>query len=77
VTPGPLAHRSAMTALSFGDGVRPKLHQASQDVGPALAGIKRRGGVDGLGDIVGLGEEMTWSSVASVAVSTHPLHEIS
>ena len=56
--PCEVAHGVAVSALLLGDRFGTQLNEMTQDVSARLSGIQRGGGVDGLGDLVGFGEEM-------------------
>ena len=54
----PVAYGVAMSALLLGDRFGTQLNEMTQDVGASLSWIERSGGVDGIGELVGFGEEM-------------------
>src|SRR4249920_611555 len=53
-----VAHGVAVPALLLGDRLGTELNEMTQDVSTRLSGIPRGGGVDGTGELVGLGEQM-------------------
>ena len=55
---GAVTHGVAMSALLLGDRLGTQLNEMTQDVGASLSRIQRSCGVDGMGEFVGLGEEM-------------------
>ena len=55
---GAVAHGVAMPALLLGDRLGTQLNEMTQDIGASLSWIQRSGGVDGLGELVGFGEQM-------------------
>ena len=55
---GAVTHGVAMLALLLGDRLGSELNEMTQDVGASLSRIQRSGGVDGMGELVGLGEQM-------------------
>ena len=54
----PAAYGVAAPALLLGDRFGTELNEMTQDVGASLSWIQRSSGVDGMGDLVGLGEQM-------------------
>ena len=54
----PVAYGVAAPALLLGDRFCTQLNEMTQDVGASLSWIQRSGGVDGIGELVGFGEEM-------------------
>jgi hypothetical protein len=59
---GCVAHNVAMASLALVDRGGAKVHESAQDVGAAFAREEWLGSVDGGGDVVGLGEEVTMAS---------------
>ena len=55
---GAVTHGVAAPALLLGDRFGTELNEMTQDVGASLSWIQRSGGVDGMGKLVGLGEQM-------------------
>ena len=55
---GAVAHGVAMPALLFGNRLGTQLNEMTQHVGASLSRIQRSGGVDGMGELVGFGEQM-------------------
>ena len=54
----PPAYGVAAPALLLGDRFGTQLNEMTQDVGASLSWIQRSGCVDGMGELIGLGEEM-------------------
>ena len=55
---GAVTHGVAMSALLLGDRLGTQLNEMTQDVGASLSRIQRSSGVDGIGELVGFGEQM-------------------
>ncbi len=55
---GAVAHVAAVSALLLGDRLGTQLNEMTQDVGASLSRIERSSGVDGMGEVVGFGEQM-------------------
>ncbi len=53
-----VAHGVAVSALLLGNRFGTQLNETTEDVGARLSWIQRSGGVDGLGELVGLGQQM-------------------
>ena len=53
-----LTHGVAVPVLLLGDRLGTQLNEMTQDVGASLSRIQRSGGVDGVGELVGFGEQM-------------------
>ena len=54
-----VSHVVAVSALLLGDRLGTELDEMTQDVGASLSRIERSCGVDGMGELVGFGEQMT------------------
>jgi hypothetical protein len=52
------AHGVATPALLLGDFLGAELNEMTQDVGTSLSRVQRSGGVDGVGELIGLGEQV-------------------
>ena len=72
-----VANGVAVSALLLGDRLGTQLNEMTQDVGASLSRIQRSGGVDGIGELVGFGEQMartdSWHrpSVSPIATVQH------
>ena len=75
---GAVTHGIAMSALQLGDRLGAQLNEMTQDVGAGLSWIQRSGGVDGMGEFVGFGEQMARTngrhrpSVSPTSTVQHP-----
>ena len=74
-----VAHGVAVSALLLGNRFGTQLNEMTQDVGARLSRIQRSGGVDGMGEVVGLGEQMARTNgrhLRSVSLSATVQHQV-
>ena len=55
---GAVSNVAAVSALLLGDRLGTQLNEMTQDVGASLSRIQRSCGVNGMGELVGFGEQM-------------------